>query len=280
MKTKSLIQENPTQELLFSLSGQEIRKVLPEQNQYKDLPQNNCRDFWQLWESYQDYFYTSCLQWMGGNCHDAEDVLSQAMLKALNAWPKYASKTIHPKAWLTQIIYNFCMDVHRKRKREAKLFANHLELAAKEEFLESNILHLEKWTYLYQRIESLPDKLRRPFILRYVLEKSYPDIAKQLAISEQNVRQRIKKARSILKKQLNKYLSGEDDTSLDSLSPFLKRVVPTIKEFQSDQTEISNLESSITTKINNEDINYTITIICLDTLPHHWYSSMNLLDWR
>jgi RNA polymerase sigma-70 factor (ECF subfamily) len=288
MNRESAIQAQAEQELLFSLSGLEIRNVLPKQNQSRALPQNknNYWDFWQLWKSHKEYFYTCCLQWMGGNSHDAEDVLSQVMLKAWNVWPKYASKTIHPKAWLTQVIYNFCMDVHRKRKREAQLFAKHLELAAKEEFIESNILHLEMWTYLHQRIESLPDKLRHPFVLRYILEKSYSDIAKQLTISEENVRKRIKKARSILQKQLNKYLAGEENTSLDSISPFLKRAIPTVKEFkfeeefQFDEIVMCNWESSITTKSQNQEINYKVTVICLETLPHYWYSSTNCLDWR
>jgi RNA polymerase sigma-70 factor (ECF subfamily) len=58
MNRKSCIQVNPEQELLFCLSGLEIRNVLPKESQFKALSQNNCQDFWQLWESYQDYFTT------------------------------------------------------------------------------------------------------------------------------------------------------------------------------------------------------------------------------
>jgi RNA polymerase sigma-70 factor (ECF subfamily) len=278
MNRKSHIQAHPENELLFSLSGREIRNVLPKQSQKTALFPNSYRDFWQLWESYQDDFYKLCLQWMGGNCHDAEDALNQAMLKAWNQWTRYADKIIYPKAWLARLIYNFCMDVHRKRKREATgieniddiKFAEYQEFAASVEIPETNILNLEMRAYLHHLIESLPDKLRHPLILHCCQEKSYQDVAKQLALSERSVRRRIQEARKILQKQLEKYLAGEDNTALDSCSPSLKTVISMGEEFQFDETVMP-------TKTKYEEINYQITVICLETLPHHWYSSPNLL---
>lgn len=303
MNRKSYTQENPEQEFLFRLSGLEIRNILPEQIQLKALPPNNYQDFWQLWESSQDYFYNLCLKWMGGNFHDAEDALNQAMLKAWNEWTKYANKIIYPKAWLTRIIYNYCMDLHRKRKREATgieniddiKFAEHQEFAASVEFPESNILALEMRAYLHHQIESLPDRLRHPFILHCCQEKSYQDVAKHLALSEENVRKRIQEGRKILEKHLKKYLAGEDNTCIDFLSPSLNKETPIVEEFQPDETlpygtlreqqaqsgAVScNCESSITTKSQHEEINYKVTVICLETLPHHWYSSPNSLGWN
>ncbi len=329
MNRKSCIQANPEQELLFSLSELEIRNVLPKQSQFKALAQKNCQDFWQLWESYQDDFYNLCLKWMKGNSHDAEDALNQAMLKAWNEWTKYAEDIIHPKAWLTRVIYNFCMDVHRKHKREAPgieniddiKFADHPVFASTVEFPESNILNLEMRAYLHHRIESLPDKLRHPFVLHYCQDKSYQDIAKQLTLSEENVRKRIQQARKILKKHLKKYLAGEDNTSVDALLPSLKTLTPKVEEVQpqdlrtdyvfpslqrevdvsasprvaiskscflatecvspkSNETVICNSESPIRTNSNGEEINYKVTVICLETLSPHWYSSPNSLGWR
>ncbi len=285
---KSDIKANPEQELLFSLSEVEIRNVLPKQSQSQALSQNNCQDFWQLWESSQGYFYNLCLKWMRGNFHDAEDALNQSMLKAWNEWTKDAKKIIYPKAWLARLIYNFCMDVHRKHKREVPgieniddiQFADHPAFASRVEFPESNILNLEMRAYLHHRIESLPDKLRHPFVLHHCQEKSYQDVAKRLALSEENVRKRIQEARKILKKQLKKYLAGEDNTYIDTLLPSLKTVIPIVEEFQSDETVICNSESPITTNSNSEEINYKVTVICLETLSPPWYSSPNSLGWR
>ncbi|MCV3216120.1 sigma-70 family RNA polymerase sigma factor [Plectonema radiosum NIES-515] len=288
MNSKSYIQANPEQELLFCLSRLEIKDVLPEQSQFKALAPNNCRDFWQLWESSQDDFYKCCLKWMGGNSHNAEDALNQAMLKACNEWTKSATKITYPKAWLARLIYNFCMDVHRKHKREAPgieniddiKFADHPAFACRVEFPESNILNLEMQAYLHHRIESLPDRLRHPFILHCCQDKSYQDVAKQLTLSEENVRKRIQEARRILQKQLKKYLAGEDNTSLYSPSPPLKKVIPMVEEFHQVETVICNWESPATTKSKNEEINYKVTVICLETLPPSCCSLPNSPVWR
>jgi RNA polymerase sigma-70 factor (ECF subfamily) len=274
---------------LNTLSALEVSNLLPEQSNVRALPQNSCQDFWQLWESYQDYFYKCCLKWMRGNSHDAEEVLSQAMLKAWNEWQKSANTIQYPKAWLTRLIYNVCMDMHRKYQREAPVlaniddikFADHPALACRGELPESKILHVEMRAYLYQRIRSLSDRLRHPFILHYDQEKSYKEIAKQLALSEENVRKRLFKARSILQKQLRKYLAGEDDSCLDSVSLSLKRGIPRgEEEFPSQQAVIGQLNSSIPTNSKEEEISYKVTVLCQETVSHHWYSSTNLLVWR
>ena len=210
------------------------------------------------------------------------------MLKAWNEWKKSANKITYTKAWLTRIIHNLCMDVHRKRKREATVieniddikFAEHQEFAASVEIPESNILTLEMRAYLHHRIESLPDKLRHPFILHCCQEKSYQDVAKQLALSEENVRKRIQQARKILQKQLKKYLAGEDNTCIDFLSPVLKKDMPMEETCQTDETLICNWELPVPTKIKPEEINYNVTVICLETLPPHWYNSFNSLGWN
>lgn len=252
------------------------------------VSQNDYRFFWNLWKSNQDYFYKLCVNWMGGNPHDAEDALNQAMLKAFNEWTKSASEIKYPKAWLARIIYNFCIDLHRKCKRQAISiehiddikFVDHPAFASGEGIPESNILNLEMRVYIQQQIESLPDRLRHPFILYSYQEKSYQDIAKQLALSEENIRKRIQEARKILQKQLNKYLAGEDNTFLDFLLPSLKKDIQIEKKFESDDIVICNLESSTTIKINHEEINYHVTLICPEKLPHLSYNSPNSLGWR
>lgn len=273
---------------LNSIATLKVRNLLPEQSKVRALPQNNCQNFWQLWESYQDDFYKCCLKWMRGNSHDAEEAMSQAMLKAWNEWPNYENTIKYTKAWLTRLIYNVCMDRHRKYQREAPVieniddikFSEYPEFACRVELPESKILNVELRVYLYQRVKSLPDRLRHPFILHYDQEKSYKDIAKQLALSEDMVRQRIKKARSILQKQLHKYLTGEDDTCLDSFSPSLKMEIPLLEEFPSEQAVICQLKSGIPTKSKHEEINYKVTVICQETLSHHWCRSANLQAWR
>ena len=240
-------------------------------------------DFWQEWQAVRAHLYRCCLKWMNSNPIDAEEVLSQAMLKAWNEWKNSGRKIKYPKAWFTQIIYNFCMDVHRKRRREALAsesiddikFENHPAFYSRVGFPESNILDLEMRAYLRHTIESLPPRLREPFVLYYCQNQSYKDIAKLFPFSEENVRKCVRKTRRILHRHLTKYLAGEDDTSLNSPSPSLKVVIPLGEKSQPK----SKWESPIPTKSQDEEINYHVTVTCLATLPHHWCSSANPLGW-
>lgn len=240
--------------------------------------------FWQEWQAYRDHLYRCCLTLMKSNPIEAEEVLSQAMLKAWNEWQNYGGKIKYPKAWLTRIINNFCIDVQRKNKREALRIEKIDRIKwedcprfyATEKFPDSNILDREMRLYICHKIESLPPRLREPFVLYYCQEKSYQDIAKQLACSEENVRKCVRKARLILQKHFIKYIAGEDDTALDSLSPSLNLEIPLGEKSPAE----SNWESLIPTKSQDEEISYQVTVLCQESLPHHWYSCANPLGWR
>lgn len=250
-------------------------------------------EFWHLWQQYQDYHYSRCLQWMGGNVNDAEDSLSRAMLKAWKKWPTYRGKITNPKGWLTILIYNLCMDIHRQRKKSEQRvesieeieFSARVTVSCSLESPESEICRREMRAYLHQTIFALPPRLRDAFILRYCQQKSYRHIAKQLLLSEDNVYKRVQQARTIVRKQLSKYLAGKDDTFL-SQQPY-KWVIPSQKESNFDQTVIFEWEAAmaspnpgIATQNIVDEINYKVTAICLKTLPHSWYSSLNPLRWR
>lgn len=281
------MQANFKQKAFISLVSLETKNLPPKEIRLHDLSGSDYTYFWQLWEQYRDYLYSRCLQWMGGNRHDAEDLFSRAMLKAWNLWPDYGSKIIKPRAWLSRLIQNLCIDLHRERKREAQRIKNFEDIQFVDRAVvtsrlkspESEMFSHELRAYLCYRIESLPTRLRQPFILRYCQEKSYRDIAKELALCEDNIYKRVQQARTILQKQLSKYLAGEDDISLDSLSTRFKWVVPIVEESKPDQRVISDWEGQMTTR-SIEEINYKVTVTCLENLQHTWYSSPSLLGWR
>ena len=39
--------------------------------------------FWQIFQQHRDYLFRSCLNWMNGNSTEAEEMLSQAMVKRM-----------------------------------------------------------------------------------------------------------------------------------------------------------------------------------------------------
>lgn len=93
---------------------------------------------------------------------------------------------------------------------------------------------------------------------------SHADIAQQLSISQDNVAKRLQEAKQILKKSLDKYFAGLQTEK--------------ITETQCQQLEQQDLVVSVNTDSNIEEINYRITISCLETLPPVWCNFHRLQD--
>lgn len=142
------------------------------------------------------------------------------MLKAQTKWPQYADKINNPKAWLTRLTHNLCVDLHRTRRHEPIGVDNFEDVVTATISLpdvsspKATLLRQELITYLHQIIAELPPRLNQPFVLKILQGKSYTDISQQLSISEANARKRIQQARTILRKQLKQYLAGLSKTTI------------------------------------------------------------------
>ncbi|MUG95074.1 sigma-70 family RNA polymerase sigma factor [Scytonema sp. UIC 10036] len=176
--------------------------------------------FWQLWQEYRDYLYRCCLKWMGGNVAEAEDALSQAMLKAREKVRDYNGGITNFKAWLTQLTKNLCVDIHRERNKssmkmeswEEIALTKEQELASQAETPDLAATRRDLEVFFCRAIDELADRLRETFVLHFEQELSYQEIAEQLNISYDNVRKRISQARAILRKHMIEYLGEEHGT--------------------------------------------------------------------
>lgn len=147
---------------------------------------------------------------MGGVQTEAEDALSRAMLKAFEKLPVYAAEILNLRAWLTTFTYNLCMDIHRERANRETAFEyiddagkiDHLTSGTAVESPEDIFSDYEQNKRLRNAVESLPARLREPFILRIFHEMEYAAIAEQLNLTPANVRKRIQQAREFLKEKL------------------------------------------------------------------------------
>jgi RNA polymerase sigma factor (sigma-70 family) len=180
-------------------------------NLLESLSQGDSGAFWELWFLHQDYLYQCCLEWMGGDVTDAQDAMSQAMLKAWDRLPLHAHKIINLKAWLARFVHNLCMDIHRERGRK-EIGIDNIESPA------SELLSSEIKIAIRSVIEALPIRLQSPFVMRFEQDLSCLDIAQKLNISLDNVYKRISQARAILKPQMQKYLSEEEDSDCLEIS--------------------------------------------------------------
>jgi RNA polymerase sigma factor (sigma-70 family) len=178
--------------------------------------------FWQIFQQHRDYLLRCCRKWMNGNSTEAEDLLSQAMVKAWEKAQKYAGKIENFKCWLTTLTRNFWIDLTRHRGanqvEDIEVYGegDELGLVSVDETPASALDCDEKKRVIRAAIDDLPTRLRETFILHFYEELSHQDIAERQNISYQNVCKRISQARVILVKELRGYFIGEDGTEPDT----------------------------------------------------------------
>ena len=180
--------------------------------------------FWQQWQESRDQLYRCCLKMMNSNPMDAEDALSQAMVKAWEKVQKFGEKITNLKAWLYQVTRNFCIDIIRKRSGGAVGVESIEWVGNTEEVIttgtvecpESVLEREERSERIRGAIAELPEKLRETFILHFYGELSHTEIAEEQGISYENVCKRISLARKQLKQKLSAYFRGTDGEVRDT----------------------------------------------------------------
>ncbi|MEG4595025.1 sigma-70 family RNA polymerase sigma factor [Microcoleus sp. F8_C2] len=192
-----------------------------EQQLLHRLAAGETRAFWQLFQQYRDYLFGCCRKWMNGNSTEAEDLLSQAMLKALKKAQNYAGKIENFKSWLTTLTRNFWIDLKRRpcanQVEDIEVYAERQDIGwvAVDDTPGSALERDDKNRVIRAAIDDLPARMRETFILHFYEELSYQEIGEKQNITYQNVCKRISQAREFLVKQLRGYFIGEDVTEPD-----------------------------------------------------------------
>ena len=174
--------------------------------------------FWQQLLESRAQLYRCCLKMMNYNPMDAEDALSQAIVKAWERVQKFGEKITNLKAWLYQVTRNFCIDIIRKSSCgavgvESIEWVGNTEginTTGKVECPESVLDREERFARIGGAIAQLPEKLRETFILHFYRELSHKEIAEKQGISYDNVCKRISLARKRLKQKLSAYFRDSE----------------------------------------------------------------------
>ncbi len=191
--------------------------------------------FWPLFQQHRDYLLRCCSKWMNGNSTEAEDVLSQAMVKAWEKAQKYAGKIENFKSWLTTLTRNFWIDLMRRRSanqvEDIEVYGDRdeLGLVSVEDTPAIALDRDEKKRVICGAIDELPTKMRETFILHFYEELSHQEISEKQHISYQNVCKRISQARAILVKELRRYFIEEEKTNTE-VSITLVAIEPVVEE--------------------------------------------------
>ena len=123
--------------------------------------------------------------------HAAEDVLQDALLRALRAYPRLRHGD-HLRAWLYRVTTTAAIDAHRARRREVP--TDEVPAITTEDTYDEGAFEA--------LIAPLPDSARDALRLRFVEDLDYEGIAGRLEISIVAARQRVSTAVRTLRERV------------------------------------------------------------------------------
>ncbi len=167
------------------------------------LAEGKSEAFWKIWKLHEEYLKRICFRYFRNSHYDAEDALSQAMLKSYETLPRDVGRIYNLRAWLGRLTSNVCLDIHRQRQREQAGFDEEsLQMESPLPLPEEFYTVRELSSCLVKIVESLPERLKSPLVMRTIHESSYREVALSLGIQEANARKRVQLAKEFLRRKL------------------------------------------------------------------------------
>jgi RNA polymerase sigma-70 factor (ECF subfamily) len=160
------------------------------------------RAFYTLFERRQKEIYTHCFRMCSRDAEKANDAFQDTFVKVFTRKALFTDAT-NGRAWLYRIATNTCLNYLRYDKRHPR--------EALDENLNSQDPQMQPdfgteqeslKNSLEAAIAELPIELREPFLLREIDEFSYEDAAAQLGITVPACRQRVYRAKQLLREAL------------------------------------------------------------------------------
>lgn len=166
-----------------------------------------------LVDAYSTQIYRLALK-MLSNSQDAEDVLQNTFMKALQALSSFEGRS-SLSTWLYRIAVNEALMIIRRSKPEVSVTLKSDNDDEDEQLLtsftdwcclpESELMSSEAQAYLDEAIQMLPEKLRIVFILRDLEGLSIRETGETLDLTETTVKTRLLRARLKLREMLSAY---------------------------------------------------------------------------
>lgn len=177
------------------------------------LKAGNRAEIARLVDTYSPQIYRLGLK-MLSNPQDAEDILQNTFMKALQALPKFEGRS-SLSTWLYRIAVNEALMAVRRSKPETDVVLQTENSEANESLLvsvtdwcclpESELMSSEAKGHLDEAVQMLPEKLRIVFILRDLEGLSIRETSQALDVAETTVKTRLLRARLKLRETLSAY---------------------------------------------------------------------------
>ena len=150
-------------------------------------------------------------RWLTGNEQDAEDIVQEALLRALRSFETFIAGR-DARAWVLAIVRNCCRTWMKKRR------VAEISMSLEDDFPavvgtwsdpELELIKNANSQMLRKALEELPVEYREILILRELEDLSYKDIAKIVEIPMGTVMSRLSRARGELYARLTEVIRGE-----------------------------------------------------------------------
>ncbi len=161
--------------------------------------------FEDVWETFRSDVQRRCFSLLRGSLADADDAVSITAMKAFQSYRPLADVD-HARAWLLTIARNVCLDVHRQlavRRRYEISLDDESDSATPPQRMtnsghdpEREVIEAQAGDALRQAIARVTPRLRSVAELRLLHDLSHGEIARELGMTEANVRKQMQHVRA------------------------------------------------------------------------------------
>lgn len=157
--------------------------------------------FSELVTRYKKLIY-SVIYNMINNKEDVNDIAQEVFIKIYKALDKYDPKYKF-STWSVKIATNHCLDVVRKKKINTMPIDEVIGVSSDIDTPESRYIKQEQSEWINNELSKLPEKYRVPLILYHKNGLSYEEITKILNEPMSIIKNRLFRARKMLKQKLS-----------------------------------------------------------------------------
>ena len=188
----------------------EIRdyRSLDDRALVKLVVEGDSRAFEPLFMRHKDTIYAMLVK-RATNSDDVEDLLQEAFMKAFVNINRY-NPNYDFGAWICTIAKNTFVDFNRSRRNKALNPENNLPLEGRcttnaqavSPTPEESIINAQQRAQIERYIATLPEDYRELFVLRFIEEYTYEEIAEALQMKLGTVKTRIFRVRAMMSKKI------------------------------------------------------------------------------
>lgn len=172
--------------------------------------------FTQLIKKYQDLVYSTCFRLLG-NRADAEDLSQEVFLEVFRSLV-YLKNTEDMTGWIYRISYTKCISFLRRKNpakaspgKDSEQVILQMEGASPEKNRDTPHQTLEQKeaaAHLFEKIDKLPEKQKRAFLMHKFEGYSHREICETLDLTQASVESLIYRAKVSLRKSLVNYFEN------------------------------------------------------------------------